>query len=281
MSSCIIPESPVYNHNTSDSSQEIEKAISKSIRSEINVLGSFRNCPNIIRLIAYCFSNASSSDQLCLVYEFAPLGDLTEFMKKKSKELLWQYRVRIACGIATGLNFLHMHDPGYPAFHRDIKSSNIVLMQDFSPKIIDCGLSKYAPEGESALGRSLITNSTGGNRFGTPAYMCPEYVRNRSIKYDAKCEFYSFGIVLLELLSGRQQGLDDVYLEDVVDELDVDKTILANNFPNGCIAEIRELAHCCVEKRATRISSSIDVLRRLQCIKAKYDDPTYVENVII
>ncbi len=83
-----------------------------------------------------------STDKLCLVYELVPLGDLLKFMNSRPEELLWQYRVRIACGVATGLNFLHLYDVGHPALHRDIKSSNIVLMQDFTPKIIDCGLSK-------------------------------------------------------------------------------------------------------------------------------------------
>ena len=56
-------------------------------------------------------------------------------------------RVRIAAGLARAINFLHCHDPAGPAFHRDVKSANVALTLDLAPKLIDCGLAKYAPDG--------------------------------------------------------------------------------------------------------------------------------------
>ena len=139
-----------------------EKDIKKAISSEINVLKSFSSCPNIIRLIGYCIAEGSLKD-CCLVYEFAPLGDLLSLLlsSERRSELLWQYRLKIALGIATGLNYLHKHDRDQPAFHRDIKSANIVLMDDFTPKIIDCGLSKYVPQkGAGAAFGTTIFSTT-------------------------------------------------------------------------------------------------------------------------
>ena len=107
------------------------------------------------------------------------------------------------------------------------------------------------------------------------------FVRDRAIIFNAKCEFYSFGIVLLELLSGRQQGADGVFLQDDVENLQVDAAV-SRDWPQECTLELKLLArHCCVYKRVHRILSSVDVLHRLQQIKTKFNCPTYSEKELI
>ena len=100
-------------------------------------------------------------------------------------------------GVSRAINYLHCHDSRGPAFHRDIKSANIVLDLGLSPKLIDCGLSKFIPNQHS---HGTIMSTTGA-ALGTPGYMCSTYVRKS--KFEAKSEIFSFGIVNLELLTGR------------------------------------------------------------------------------
>ena len=193
----------------------------QSIRREINVLTSFRHA-NIVRLVGYCLpptgelrASEQRMKELCLVYELAPLGGLNALLRDddRASELLWQYRIKIPLGVAKGLCYMHYNDPICPAYHRDIKSGNIALMPDFTPKIIDCGLSKYVPD--STLPGMSIQSQTGA-RFGTPGYTCDYYSKRTAMAYDAKCEVFSFGIVLLELLTGKLQGYEDEDGEQVM-----------------------------------------------------------------
>lgn len=154
------------------------KDVLKTVEREINVLSVFRNCQNIIRLIGYSSLSTGKEilekrhrlGELCLVYEFADRGDLLHMLKSNAVELVWQLRLRIAWGIAKGLNCLHLSDPGHPAFHRDVKSSNVVITSDLTPKLIDCGLSKYIPE-VSAVGYNMSVFTTSGMKFGMKQLM--------------------------------------------------------------------------------------------------------------
>ena len=129
------------------------------VRREVRVLGAFRH-PNIIRLLGYTeaagaaaaetdVAAAGRPGELCLAFELAPRGGLDDNIRgdAAAADLTWRVRVRIAAGLARAINFLHCHDPAGPAFHRDVKSANVALTLDLAPKLIDCGLAKYAPDG--------------------------------------------------------------------------------------------------------------------------------------
>ena len=185
---------------------EVPNNFLEAIQREINVLSSFRHT-NIICLVGYCLPPAQElracgqrMKELCLVYELAPLGGLNGLLKDdhKASMMLWQYRLKIAIGVAKGLCCMHYNTPGRPAYHRDMKAANIAIMDDYTAKIIDCGLSKYVPE-TSLEGLSM--HSSASSRHGTVGYMCPWYCK-RNMPYDSRCEVYSFGIVLLELITG-------------------------------------------------------------------------------
>jgi hypothetical protein len=195
------------------------------VRREVRVLGAFRH-PNIIRLLGYteaagaaasaaADAGAGRPGELCLAYELAPRGGLDGNLRDAAAaaDLTWRVRVRIAAGLARALNFLHCHDPAGPAFHRDVKSANVALTLDLSPKLIDCGLARYAPAGAAGAGVTVLT--AGGARLGTPGYKCPAY--ERTGEYTARSEVFGYGMVLLELLAGRIQGDadSDVYAEFV------------------------------------------------------------------
>nr|GEV07339.1 serine/threonine-protein kinase PBS1-like [Tanacetum cinerariifolium] len=163
----------------------------KEFQVEISML-SFVCHPNIVTLIGYC----SESDKHLLVYEFMPLGSLEQHLhdpKPYMKPLNWNTRMKIAVGTARGLDYLHNHcEPSI--IYRDMKPSNILLDEGYHPKISDLGLAKFGPSGDKSYVSTRV--------MGTMGYCAPEYgfTGHLTIKSDT----YSFGVVLLELVTGRQ-----------------------------------------------------------------------------
>ncbi|KAM0067655.1 putative protein kinase RLK-Pelle-DLSV family [Helianthus debilis subsp. tardiflorus] len=140
-----------------------------------------------------------------------PNGSLDKFLWGERKGTLnWKRRYDIILGIARGLAHLHK-ESHVRILHRDIKSSNILLDDDFQPKIADFGLARFQPEDQSQIITKFV---------GTLGYTAPEYVRYGVLS--DKADTYSFGIVVLEIVSGRMctsQGIDgpstDFLLEHV------------------------------------------------------------------
>ncbi|KAG1361074.1 putative serine/threonine-protein kinase PBL21 [Cocos nucifera] len=148
--------------------------------------------PNLVSLHGYC---AEGSERL-LVYEYMPQGSLEDhlFDIPPNKEPLdWNMRIKIAVGAAKGLTYLHdvVHPP---VIYRDLKSANILLDDDFNPKLSDFGLAKLGPVGD----RTHVSTRV----MGTYGYCAPDYAM--SGKLTVKCDVYSFGVVLLELITGRR-----------------------------------------------------------------------------
>ncbi|CAI8600211.1 unnamed protein product [Vicia faba] len=147
---------------------------------------------NLVKLIGYC----TDGDQRLLVYEYMPMGSLEDhlFDVPQDKEpLSWRTRMKIAVGAARGLEYLHCKaDP--PVIYRDLKSANILLDNDFSPKLSDFGLAKLGPVGDNTHVSTRV--------MGTYGYCAPEYAM--SGKLTLKSDIYSFGVVLLELITGRR-----------------------------------------------------------------------------
>ena len=111
-----------------------------SYRKEIHVLSRFRH-PNIVRLIGFSEPCLERREPPCLVYELLALGSLSSQLRDAGRAALlpWQTRLNILLQISTAINYLHCHNPGYPAYHRDIKADNIALSADYTAKLIDCG----------------------------------------------------------------------------------------------------------------------------------------------
>lgn len=106
--------------------------------------------------------------------------------------LSWKTRLKIAAGAAHGLVCLHKANP--PVIYRDLKSSNILLDNDFNPKLSDFGLAKLGPVGDNTHVSTRV--------MGTYGYCAPEYAMTG--KLTLKSDIYSFGVVLLELITGRK-----------------------------------------------------------------------------
>ncbi|KAL0538331.1 hypothetical protein IC582_027346 [Cucumis melo] len=163
----------------------------REFENELNLLSTIRH-ENLVPLLGYC----CESDQQILVYPFMSNGSLQDRLYgelAKRKTLDWATRVSIALGAARGLTYLHTF-AGRSVIHRDVKSSNILLDHSMSAKVADFGFSKYAPQ-EGDSGASLEVRGTAG-------YLDPEYYTTHHLS--AKSDVFSFGVVLLEIICGRE-----------------------------------------------------------------------------
>eukprot|EP01018_Ginkgo_biloba_P010392 Gb_27190 [translate_table: standard] len=148
--------------------------------------------PNLVNLIGYC----ADGDQRLLVYEYMPLGSLEDHLHDLSSDkepLDWNTRMKIAAGAAKGLEYLH-DKANPPVIYRDFKSSNILLGEDFHPKLSDFGLAKLGPVGDKTHVSTRV--------MGTYGYCAPEYAMTGQLTL--KSDVYSFGVVLLEIITGRK-----------------------------------------------------------------------------
>ncbi|XP_058738991.1 receptor-like kinase TMK3 [Vicia villosa] len=158
-------------------------------QAEIAVLSKVRH-RHLVALIGYSIEG----NERILVYEYMPQGALSQHLfhwKSLGFEpLSWKRRLNIALDVARGMEYLHtLAQQSF--IHRDLKSSNILLADDFRAKVSDFGLVKLAPNGE----KSVVTKLA-----GTFGYLAPEYAVTGKIT--TKVDVFSFGVVLMELLSG-------------------------------------------------------------------------------
>jgi hypothetical protein len=157
--------------------------------AEVDVLGRLRH-RNIVRLLGYCYNYSNPM----LIYEYMPNGSLADALHGKNSfnNLLadWVTRYNIAVGIAQGLCYLH-HDCSPLVIHRDVKSNNILLDSNLDARVADFGVAKLVESNEAM---STIAGSYG--------YIAPEYAY--TLKVDEKSDIYSFGVVLMELLTGKR-----------------------------------------------------------------------------
>ncbi|RWR84567.1 serine/threonine-protein kinase CDL1-like protein isoform X2 [Cinnamomum micranthum f. kanehirae] len=147
---------------------------------------------NLVNLIGYC----AEGDQRLLVYEYMPMGSLEHHLfdlHPEQEPLGWNTRIKVAVGAARGLEYLHVK-ANPPVIYRDLKSANILLDNDFNPKLSDFGLAKLGPVGDNTHVSTRV--------MGTYGYCAPEYAM--SGKLTLKSDVYSFGVVLLELITGRK-----------------------------------------------------------------------------
>ncbi|CAN0890205.1 Probable LRR receptor-like serine/threonine-protein kinase RKF3 [Linum grandiflorum] len=167
----------------------------ESFAHEVGVIGSIRHV-NLVALKGYCIATAPTVDghQRMIICELMNNGSLHDHLfggAAKSK-LSWPIRQKIALGTARGLAYLHTG--AQPTIiHRDIKASNILLDDEFEAKLADFGLAKSNPEGMTHLSTRVA---------GTWGYLAPEYALYGQLT--ERSDVYSYGVVLLELLSGKK-----------------------------------------------------------------------------
>lgn len=148
--------------------------------------------PNLVNLVGYC----ADGEQRILAYEYMPNGSLEDHLLEAppdAEPLDWNTRMKIAEGAARGLEYLHeTADP--PVIYRDFKASNILLDENFNPKLSDFGLAKLGPTGDKTHVSTRV--------MGTYGYCAPEYALTGQLT--TKSDVYSFGVVFLEIITGRR-----------------------------------------------------------------------------
>ncbi|KAJ4803208.1 Protein kinase superfamily protein [Rhynchospora pubera] len=169
---------------------KINKNSSRDFLREVEIMTKL-NHNRIVPLIGVCVE----ANSLISIYSYISKGSLEENLncKKADKSLPWEKRVSIAREIASTINYLHI-GCDRPVIHRDIKSSNILLTDEHESQLSDFGLAVWAPPPSSSV--------THGDVVGTFGYLAPEYFMYG--KVSRKIDVYAFGVVLLELLTGRK-----------------------------------------------------------------------------
>ncbi|KAI3457059.1 hypothetical protein Pfo_013722 [Paulownia fortunei] len=161
----------------------------KEFRVEVEAIGHVRH-KNLVRLLGYCIEGV----QRMLVYEYVNNGNLEQWLHGAMRQhgsLTWEARVKVLLGTAKALAYLHEAiEP--KVVHRDIKSSNILIDDEFNAKVSDFGLAKLLGSGESHITTRVM---------GTFGYVAPEYANTGLL--NEKSDIYSFGVLLLEAVTGR------------------------------------------------------------------------------
>ncbi|KAJ9708863.1 hypothetical protein PVL29_000726 [Vitis rotundifolia] len=186
--------------------------------NEVNIISSVEH-KNLVRLLGCSCSGPES----LLVYEFLPNKSLDRFIfdTNRGKALNWEKRCEIIIGTAEGLVYLHENSTNR-IIHRDIKASNILLDSKMRAKIADFGLARSFQEDKSHISTAIA---------GTLGYMAPEYLAHGQLT--EKVDVYSFGVLLLEIVTGRQNNRSKTseYSDSIV-------TIAWKHFQLGTLEEL-------------------------------------------
>lgn len=163
---------------------------SKDFLREVDIITKLQH-DRIVPLLGVCVEGRN----LVSVYRYLPRGSLEDNLHGKSSKptLPWEKRYRAAVGVAEALSYAHSGS-SRPVIHRDVKSSNILLTDELEPQLSDFGLAIWAPSSPSSLTHCDVV--------GTFGYLAPEYFMYG--KVTDKVDVYAFGVVLLELLTGRK-----------------------------------------------------------------------------
>ncbi|XP_050131231.1 receptor protein kinase TMK1-like isoform X6 [Malus sylvestris] len=169
----------------------VAEKVLNEFKSEIAVLTKVQH-RHLVGLLGYCLDG----NERLLVYEYMPQGTLSRYLfnwkEEGLKPLEWTRRLTIALDVARGVEYLHGL-ASQTFIHRDLKPSNILLGDDMRAKVSDFGLVRLAPEGKASIETRLA---------GTFGYLAPEYAATG--RMTLKVDVYSFGVILMELITGRR-----------------------------------------------------------------------------
>ncbi|PIN21831.1 Serine/threonine protein kinase [Handroanthus impetiginosus] len=226
--------------------------------NEVNLISGVEH-KNLVKLLGCSIEGPES----LLVYEFVPNKSIEQYIfdKNKDRVLNWKERYNIIVGTAEGIAFLHGGSK-YRIIHRDIKCSNILLDENFEPKIADFGLARCFAADKTHLSTGIA---------GTLGYMAPEYLVKGQLT--EKADVYSFGVLVLEIVCGRKnnafvedsgsllQTVWKLYKTDRLSE-SVDSN-LKGDFPEPEASKVLIIGLLCAQASVAQRPSMVEVVRML------------------
>lgn len=236
--------------------------------------------PNLVKLIGYCAVDGERGIQRLLVYEYMPNKSLGDHMFNKSHVALsWENRLKILLGAAQGLTYLH-EELEVQVIYRDFKSSNVLLDEDYNPKLSDFGLAREGPtEGNTHVSTAVM---------GTHGYAAPDYIETGHLT--SKSDVWSFGVVLYEILTGRQsfernrpkteQKLLDWVKHFPFDSKKFDLIMdprLDSQYSSPAARKVAKLADSCLVKGAKdrpTMSRVVEILKHIIQVSGEFDSST-------
>ncbi|GMF30934.1 unnamed protein product [Phytophthora fragariaefolia] len=207
--------------------------------------------PNVVAFIGVAWNTLNN---LVMVLEFFPGGDLQDYLAKNADLLTWaKDKIDIAIGLGRALEYLHVRSP--PLIHRDIKSRNVLLTRKLEPKLIDFGVSR---------GRQEYSMTAG---VGTPYWTAPEILEGK--RYTEQADIYSFGVVLSELDTCKLPYHDAVAPDGKKPKpfqilTDVMAGTLRPSYSDTCPRRIRRLGVACCQNDPTRRPTAAQVVAMLE-----------------
>ncbi|KAM0903367.1 hypothetical protein ACQ4PT_018620 [Festuca glaucescens] len=214
----------------------------REFQAEVEIISRVHH-KHLVSLVGYCISGGKR----LLVYEFVTNNTL-EFHLHGRPTLEWPIRLRIALGAAKGLAYIH-EDCHPKIIHRDIKSSNILLDFKFEAKVADFGLAKFTSENNTHVSTRVM---------GTFGYLAPEYAS--SGKLTEKSDVFSFGVMLLELITGRRPvDSNQTYMDDSL--VDWARPLLMRALEDGNYEEL-------VDARLGKDFNANEIARMIACAAA-------------